>query len=259
MTKNNRACGLLPARQQGAALVVGLVLLVVITLVGVTAMRSTTLQEKMAGNLRDSNLSFQAAEAALRACETLMQIDYQAQVTAFNATGIPPQVPPMDQLIPLRDPATGLAFVPAVQIWIWSLDNGQVGGNFPGNAGNRLDPTPAAVGNRPWWADAARNRTWWEGALSRSWPLPAANTLDGLLVPPRCILEGYVYAIGDPSTEARAFTRSVPADGVVKKNDRDFLREKHYFRNTARGVGGSENAVAMLQTGVSMNYYAPQP
>lgn len=55
--------------ERGAALVVGLVFLVVMTLIAVTAMQSTTLQERMAGNVRDRSLAFQAAEAALRAGE----------------------------------------------------------------------------------------------------------------------------------------------------------------------------------------------
>jgi type IV pilus assembly protein PilX len=59
--------------QQGSALIVAMVLLLVMTLLGVTAVRNTTLQERMAGNLRDSNLAFQAAERALRDGETFLR------------------------------------------------------------------------------------------------------------------------------------------------------------------------------------------
>jgi len=45
-------------------------MLLVLTVIGVTAMQTTTLEEKMAGNLRDQTLAFQAAEAALRAGES---------------------------------------------------------------------------------------------------------------------------------------------------------------------------------------------
>lgn len=65
----------LPARQRGAALIVGLVLLLVMTVLGVASMRGTTLQERMAGNLRDANLAFQAAEAALRDAEEFLDDD----------------------------------------------------------------------------------------------------------------------------------------------------------------------------------------
>lgn len=52
--------------QSGAALMVSLMILLVLTLIGVTSMSSTILEEKMAGGVRNQNLSFQSAEAALR-------------------------------------------------------------------------------------------------------------------------------------------------------------------------------------------------
>ncbi|MGH8548521.1 MAG: pilus assembly PilX family protein [Methylococcales bacterium] len=55
-----------PQEQTGAILVVSLVLLTIMTLIGITAMQTTILQEKMAGNSRDMNLAFEAAEAANR-------------------------------------------------------------------------------------------------------------------------------------------------------------------------------------------------
>lgn len=56
-------------RVRGAALVVGLLILLVITIIGLSSMRSTLLEERMAGNLRDRARAFEAAEAALRAAE----------------------------------------------------------------------------------------------------------------------------------------------------------------------------------------------
>lgn len=55
--------------QRGVALPMGLVILVVMMLIGVAAIQSTTLDEKMAGNETDRNRAFQAAEAALRDAE----------------------------------------------------------------------------------------------------------------------------------------------------------------------------------------------
>lgn len=68
-------------RERGAALIVSLVLLLVVTVLGVTAMRTSTLQERMAGNLRDNNLAFQAAEAALREGEAFLE---QAALPPFT-------------------------------------------------------------------------------------------------------------------------------------------------------------------------------
>ncbi|EHQ53727.1 Tfp pilus assembly protein PilX [Ectothiorhodospira sp. PHS-1] len=56
--------------QTGSALIIALIFLLLITMIGVTAMQSTTMQERMAGNLRDGYLAFEAAEAALREGET---------------------------------------------------------------------------------------------------------------------------------------------------------------------------------------------
>ncbi len=53
--------------QRGAVLVISLIMLLLLTIIGVTAMRTVTIEERMAGNMRDRNLSVQAAESALRA------------------------------------------------------------------------------------------------------------------------------------------------------------------------------------------------
>lgn len=59
------------SRQDGAVLFIALIMLLVLTIIGLTSIRGTSLQEGMAGNLREINLSFQAAEAGLRAGEQL--------------------------------------------------------------------------------------------------------------------------------------------------------------------------------------------
>ncbi|MCP4489103.1 MAG: hypothetical protein GY820_17590 [Gammaproteobacteria bacterium] len=59
-------------RQQGAALIVSLIILIAMTLLGITSMRGTTTELAMAGNLRESSLAFQAAEAGLRSAEIIV-------------------------------------------------------------------------------------------------------------------------------------------------------------------------------------------
>lgn len=66
MKPDRRSIPFSPSRQSGAALVVGLVVLVLLTLLGIAAMRTSALEERMAGNLRESNIAFQSAEGALR-------------------------------------------------------------------------------------------------------------------------------------------------------------------------------------------------
>lgn len=58
--------------QKGSALLVSLVMLLLITLIAVGGMQGTILQDRMTGNMRDRDLAFQAAEAALREAETFL-------------------------------------------------------------------------------------------------------------------------------------------------------------------------------------------
>jgi type IV pilus assembly protein PilX len=52
-------------RQSGAVLIVAMILLVVLTLLGVTAMNTTSLEEKMASNTQEQVHAFQAAETGI--------------------------------------------------------------------------------------------------------------------------------------------------------------------------------------------------
>ena len=56
--------------KEGAVLIISLIMLLLLTIIGVTAIQTSSLEEKMAGNMRDQNLAFQAAESALRVGET---------------------------------------------------------------------------------------------------------------------------------------------------------------------------------------------
>jgi len=69
--------------EQGSALVIALVMLVVLTLMAIAGMQTTSIQERMAGNLRDKNLAFQSAEAALREAEMFLQ---SAVLPSFDGT-----------------------------------------------------------------------------------------------------------------------------------------------------------------------------
>lgn len=60
-------------RQGGVALFISLVLLLVLTIIGVSAVQSTSLEVRMARNDQDSLLAFQAAESALRDAEDFLQ------------------------------------------------------------------------------------------------------------------------------------------------------------------------------------------
>ncbi|SEG76871.1 pilus assembly PilX family protein [Marinobacterium lutimaris] len=78
--------------ESGAALIVALIMLLLITIVGVSAMQTTTMEEKMAGNLRDRHVAFQAAEAALRqgesdAEDSFPNVDGESDTITVNING----------------------------------------------------------------------------------------------------------------------------------------------------------------------------
>ena len=73
--------------QRGMVLVICLIMLLLLTLSGLAAMRGSTLQEKMAGNSRDSEQAFLAAESALRNGELFMTTAAAVASGAFNTTG----------------------------------------------------------------------------------------------------------------------------------------------------------------------------
>ena len=59
-------------KQHGATLIVSLVILLALTMLGVTSMKSATTEIAMAGNLRESAITFQAAEAGLNDAESIL-------------------------------------------------------------------------------------------------------------------------------------------------------------------------------------------
>jgi type IV pilus assembly protein PilX len=60
-------------KERGAILVTAMLLLLVLTIIGISASQMTRMQERMAGNLRDQNLAFQGSEAGLRDGETMIR------------------------------------------------------------------------------------------------------------------------------------------------------------------------------------------
>lgn len=77
--------------QQGAVLIIGLIMLLLMTIVGLSAVRGSNLQELMVGNLRDRHLAFQAAEAGLRIGEDVVN-GVNAPDTSGAKKGLVPEL-----------------------------------------------------------------------------------------------------------------------------------------------------------------------
>ncbi len=79
------------SRQGGAILITALIILVVLTLLGLAGMNNSILEQRMAGNTRQAQIAFEAAESALKAGEvwltTAGNLDTVAQlVSKFNGS-----------------------------------------------------------------------------------------------------------------------------------------------------------------------------
>lgn len=73
-------------KQRGAVLVFCLIFLAVLTMMGVSGMESTVLEERMSANMRDHNLAFQAAESALKSAEAWLVAQTTLPITSTDGT-----------------------------------------------------------------------------------------------------------------------------------------------------------------------------
>lgn len=103
----------LPRNQKGAVLVVALIMLLLLTILGVSSMQNTSLQEVMAGNTRDHTVAFESAELALREAEAKLPTvpalqNMPAATTSFTAlSGV-------DEVV--KQPAYRITPIPGVTI-----------------------------------------------------------------------------------------------------------------------------------------------
>jgi Tfp pilus assembly protein PilX len=78
----------IPRQQEGAVLFVALMLLIVLTMVGISAIESTKLETRIAANLREYNHALQAAEIGLATARNLLGTDIQ-KISDIYEKGIP--------------------------------------------------------------------------------------------------------------------------------------------------------------------------
>jgi type IV pilus assembly protein PilX len=172
-------------------------MLLVMTLIGITGMQTTILEEKMAGNMRDQSLAFQAAESALKVGE----YDIGA-----NLSGSSP---------------------------------------FQASCANGLcNPAPAGT---PVWEDTAKvNWTTSTNTIAYPPPNPPLTRNVGAIIanigsvanPPEYIIERL-----EPRT-LQTFGESAAIGGAGSYG----IYTPRDYRVTARAVGGTATATAMLQS-----------
>lgn len=76
-------------QQHGSALIISLLILLVMTIIGISAMSNATLEEKMAANDRNHKEIFQNAESSLRQAENTIAIaDYNGTIRGDMSGGV---------------------------------------------------------------------------------------------------------------------------------------------------------------------------
>jgi type IV pilus assembly protein PilX len=111
MTQNVRcrALQLSPSNRQeqhGVVLIVGLILLIVMSLLGLTSIKLATMDERMVTAAYDRNLAFQAAESALREVEALIDSTGRPAPAADAACSLMGTPPVLQTCGVITNPAT---------------------------------------------------------------------------------------------------------------------------------------------------------
>ena len=175
----------LPNHQRGITLIVALIFLGVLALLGITAAQVMSLEERMAGNARNKDLAFQAAEAALNAA----QADIYSGAMPVSVASFPGNI---------KTPGSG-------GMYQFDLCNPN-GRDFWNGSTAMKNCTGASVGPFDWSAAGAAKT-------------PTVSLSDGIKEQPKYIVEWMP-----------------PLAGATAR-----------YRVTARGVGGDDNAVVILQ------------
>ncbi|PCJ17655.1 MAG: hypothetical protein COA96_17510 [SAR86 cluster bacterium] len=72
--------------QRGAILIFCLVFMAILTVMGVSGMETTVLEERMSANMRDRGMAFQAAESALKAAESWLILQTTLPTTSGDGS-----------------------------------------------------------------------------------------------------------------------------------------------------------------------------
>lgn len=114
-------------KQKGVVLIVSLVMLLLLTLIGITGAQVTSLEEKMAGNSRDQNIAFQAAESTLLVAEEFIMAN------PINGTYTAVADDNTDGLLTVVDPEPDYFLANT-----WASNSVETPASFGGNVNNSL-------------------------------------------------------------------------------------------------------------------------
>jgi type IV pilus assembly protein PilX len=204
--------------QSGVVLVISLIMLLALTLIGVTSSSVTGLETKMAANTKDVNLAFQAAEATLRDVETNVlktKPDFKYTVVDANqgTNGI------YTTLTKCEDPSSA-------------------------NMRTATSTPPYDTTRQPFYTKVD-----WYGTKVVNYTNISGSTtkLVGLSRPPAYIIE----EIGcSPAVSGGTTSGSLGAGGTITPTSGETI----IMRITAHGWGSNANSVATIQSVVKVTY-----
>lgn len=198
---------------RGSVLIVSLIFLLLMTIVGLSAMNMSNLDERMAGNYKDHQMAFQAAEAALVEAEGWVNSTNFTLADFFTNPACTPS-------------AAGTCFSSTCSFGLCSPQEfvdagapaadckvGELSGSTWSSPGNRWE-------NWAFWKNAAKVRT--------------ASTVTGTITNARYIVEFQCFIPKDP-------TNSNPSTA-------DFNQWSPSFRITVLANGSTADSQVMLQS-----------
>lgn len=107
-------------KQNGVVLIISMIMLLMMTLLGVTAMKTALMEEKMAGNSRDTSLAFQAAETGLRDAEVWIANEVNEPQKTVSGTN---RVWVLEAMDPVTTNATSWWQEPAINQTWWETNS----------------------------------------------------------------------------------------------------------------------------------------
>lgn len=207
------------ARNRGAVLVVGLIVLLVMVVLGISGMRTSLLQELMAGHTKDTNSSFQAAEAGMQAALTHLASLRNAPVLKKKGAAVN-----------------------------WTVSSGAPPPIWPGCEVQDADPDPDAPGTGAFdpcttLSTVIANWSKYPDAPATTLGGQAMNNLSGAALPT-------VTAANQPHIVIES--RYVPPLDFEEAARRKGF---HYYTAAAVGFDYSTNARTILQTTITKKFY----
>lgn len=202
-------------RQRGASLLVAMVMMLVLAILGLSAMSNSMLQERMANNMRDRNIALQAAELALRDAERDLA-SLKADGTTFCAAGTSGCRPAGERPSVSADRPGYWAWGPALTpYWTPKCPHGQCYDNSASSA--------------PVWDDSLAD---WAGTDATKFPTIAYGTYTG------------ATALTVVASQPRYLIEIFPA----VPDPYGLSSQRVTFRITARAVGQNPDTVVILQS-----------